>query len=108
MRHVDTGFLRENMLVASVRGGPMEFYTRVVDEVQRLPGVVSVALADSRPLGTHTEWSIFLRPDPRRCQRRRRDPGTTRDPAGSDRGTQEPLTRRPVRALARDGTALTP
>jgi predicted permease len=55
---VDPGFARENILVASVEGDPA-LDSRLLKEVQNLPGVVSAALADSLPLSTNTGWSIY-------------------------------------------------
>ncbi|MPY90202.1 MAG: FtsX-like permease family protein [Luteitalea sp.] len=60
---VDTGFARENILVASVDPGMdryMQFYPRLLEEVKQLPGVVAAGLADAPPLGTHTGWNIFV------------------------------------------------
>jgi predicted permease len=60
---VDPGFARENILVASIdtdMNRYMEFYTQLLEDVKRLPGVVSAALADSPPLGTNTGWNIFV------------------------------------------------
>jgi len=56
---VDPGFARENILVASVESGP-GLDSRLLAEVKYLPGVVSAALADSPPLGTHTDWSVCV------------------------------------------------
>jgi len=56
---IDPGFARENILVASVEGGP-GLDLRLLKEVRNLPGVVSAALADSPPLGTHTDWNIYV------------------------------------------------
>jgi hypothetical protein len=54
---IDPGFFRENILVASVEGGP-GMGPRLLQEVKHLPGVISAALADSPPLGFHTGWNI--------------------------------------------------
>ena len=58
----DTGFARSNVLVAAVdvpakRHG---LSPRLIDELQRLPGVASVAVADSAPLGTNIGWNIYV------------------------------------------------
>ncbi|MGH9631164.1 MAG: ABC transporter permease, partial [Bryobacteraceae bacterium] len=56
---VDPGFARENILVASVESSP-GLDARLLEEVKHLPGVVSAALADSPPLGTHTGWNVYV------------------------------------------------
>ena len=56
---IDPGFARENILVASVESGP-GLDSRLLREVQNLPGVISAALADSPPLGTHTGWNVYV------------------------------------------------
>ena len=56
---IDAGFARENILVASVESGP-GLDARLLREVKNLPGVVSAALADSPPLGTHTGWNVYV------------------------------------------------
>ena len=56
---IDPGFARENILVASVESGP-GLDSRLLREVKNLPGVVSAALADSPPLGTHTGWNVYV------------------------------------------------
>jgi predicted permease len=56
---IDPGFARENILVASVESGP-GLDARLLREVKNLPGVVSAALADSPPLGTHTGWNVYV------------------------------------------------
>lgn len=55
---IDPGFAQANILVASIEGGPGLDY-RLLREVRNLPGVASAALADSPPLGTHTEWNVY-------------------------------------------------
>jgi predicted permease len=60
---VDTGFARENVLVASVDVAPdrsTREYPRLLEEMRRLPGVVSAAVADSAPLGTNMGWNIYI------------------------------------------------
>ena len=60
---IDTGFARQNMLVASVdlpAESVADVYPRLLEAMQRLPGVVSAALADSAPLGTNTGWNIYI------------------------------------------------
>jgi predicted permease len=56
---IDPGFARENILVASVEGGP-GLDARLIQEVKNLPGVVSAALADSPPLGINTGWDVYV------------------------------------------------
>ena len=56
---IDPGFARDNILVASVEGG-RGLDSRLLREVKNLPGVVSAALADAPPLGTHTSWSVYV------------------------------------------------
>jgi predicted permease len=56
---VDPGFVRQNILVASVESGP-GLELRLLNEARNLPGVTSAALADSPPLGIHTGWSIYV------------------------------------------------
>ncbi len=56
---VDPGFVRENILVASVERSP-GLDSRLLTAVKYLPGVVSAALADSPPLGTNTGWNIYV------------------------------------------------
>jgi predicted permease len=56
---IDPGFARESILVASVEGGRV-LDLQLLGEVRNLPGVVSAALADSPPLGTHTGWNIYV------------------------------------------------
>ena len=60
---IDTGFARDSILVASIDASPdrsMQFYPRLLEEVRRLPGVLSAGLADAPPLGTNTGWNIFV------------------------------------------------
>ena len=60
---VDTGFARENILVASVDVSAdrfTQFYPRLLEEVKSLPGVVAAGLADTAPLGTSTGWNIHI------------------------------------------------
>jgi predicted permease len=60
---MDTGFARANVLVASVdvpSGRFADLYPRLMEELKRLPGVMSVALADSAPLGTNIGWNIYI------------------------------------------------
>ncbi len=67
---IDTGFARDEILVASVEGG-RGLDSRLLREVKSLPGVVSAALADAPPLGTNTGWSVYVQgytpnaPEPR-------------------------------------------
>jgi len=60
---VDAGFVRENVLVASIDVAPgraMDTYPRVLEEARRLPGVVAAGAADAGPLGTGTGWNIYV------------------------------------------------
>ncbi len=60
---MDTGFARGNVLVASIEVPARRFadlYPRLMEELKRLPGVMSVALADSAPLGTNIGWNIYI------------------------------------------------
>ena len=60
---IDTGFARQNILVASVDIAParaMETYRGLLDAVRRVPGVVAAGAADSGPLGTGTGWNIYV------------------------------------------------
>jgi putative ABC transport system permease protein len=60
---IDTGFARQNILVASVDMSPgraLESYQRVLEEVRRLPGVLAAGASDSGPLGTNTGWTIYI------------------------------------------------
>jgi predicted permease len=59
----DTGFARTNVLVASIDVPSNRFadlYPRLMDGMKRLPGVMSVAVADSAPLGTNIGWNIYI------------------------------------------------
>ena len=60
---IDTGFARQNILVASVDIAParaMETYRGLLDAVRHVPGVVAAGAADSGPLGTGTGWNIYV------------------------------------------------
>jgi predicted permease len=60
---VETGFARQNILVASVHVSParsLETYRRVLEEARRMPGVLAAGVADSGPLGTNTGWTIHV------------------------------------------------
>jgi predicted permease len=60
---IDTGFTRQNILVASVDVSPgrsLEVYKQLLEEVRRLPGVLAAGAADSGPLGTGTGWNIYI------------------------------------------------
>jgi putative ABC transport system permease protein len=60
---IDTGFARQNILVASVDMSPghaLDSYPRVLEEVRRLPGVLAAGASDSGPLGTGTGWNIYI------------------------------------------------
>jgi predicted permease len=70
LRLVDPGFEHERVLIASTAtdGYSAEqrkaFYTRLLADVQSLPGVVDAALAGDAPLSINTGWSIMVQPDP--------------------------------------------
>ncbi len=60
---IDTGFTRQNILVASIDISPgrsLETYQRVLEDVRRLPGVLAAGASDSGPLGTGTGWNIYI------------------------------------------------
>jgi predicted permease len=60
---IDTGFARQNILVASVDLSPgrsLDMYRQVLEEARRLPGVVAAGAADSGPLGTGTGWNVYI------------------------------------------------
>ena len=60
---IDTGFTRQNVLVASidvVSQGEVNFYGRLLETLKTTPGVVSAATAWSAPLGTNTGWLIYI------------------------------------------------
>ena len=60
---IDTGFTRQNVLVASidvVSRGESNFYARLLESLKTAPGVVSAAIAWSAPLGTNTGWLIYI------------------------------------------------
>jgi predicted permease len=60
---METGFTRENVLVATIdvpADRYMDVYSRMLEGVKQLPGVVAAALADSAPLGTSTGWNIYI------------------------------------------------
>lgn len=62
-RGVETGFARDNILIAAVDARmdrQMQFYPRLLEEARQLPGVLAAALADTAPLGVHTGWNIFV------------------------------------------------
>jgi predicted permease len=59
----DTGFARDNVLVATVdlpTDRSMDVYPRLLEELKRLPGVISAAAADAAPLGTNMGWNIYV------------------------------------------------
>jgi predicted permease len=59
----DTGFARENVLVATVdlpTDRSIDVYPRLIEDLKRLPGVISVAAADSPPLGTNMGWNVYV------------------------------------------------
>ncbi len=70
LRLVDPGFERERVLIASIATdgfSPAQrnsFYTRLLDDVRSIPGVVSAALANDEPLNVNTGWNIVVRRDP--------------------------------------------
>jgi predicted permease len=57
--NIDPGFARQNILVATVQGGP-GLNSRLLPEVRNLPGVVSAALSDSAPLDAGTGWNVYV------------------------------------------------
>jgi predicted permease len=60
---IDTGFARQNVLVASIdvpSGRAATIYQEVVDAARGLPGVLAAGTADSGPLGTSTGWTIHV------------------------------------------------
>ena len=60
---IDTGFARQNVLVASIDvppGRAADIYQEVVDAARGLPGVLAAGTADSGPLGTSTGWTIHV------------------------------------------------
>ena len=60
---IDTGFTRQNVLVASidmVSDRDVNFYRRLLDTLNATPSVVSAALSWSAPLGTNTGWLIYV------------------------------------------------
>ena len=63
LMQIDPGFSSDDVLVASIdapAGRAMQFYPQLLDDVRRLPGVSSAALADSPPLRTNTVWNFFV------------------------------------------------
>jgi predicted permease len=59
----DTGFARENLLVATVdlpTDRSIDVYPRLMEDLKRLPGVIAVAAADSPPLGTNMGWNVYV------------------------------------------------
>jgi predicted permease len=59
----ETGFARENVLIATVdlpTDRSVDVYPRLLEELKRLPGVISAAAADSAPLGTNMGWNIYV------------------------------------------------
>ena len=70
LRLVSPGFERERVLIASTAtdGYTAEqrklFHSRLLADVQSLPGVVAAALAGDAPLSVNTGWSLMVQPDP--------------------------------------------
>ena len=61
---IDTGFTRQNVLVASIdmaSDRDVNFHGRLLETLNATPGVVSAALSWSAPLGTNTGWLIYVR-----------------------------------------------
>jgi len=66
LQRVDVGFAREHVMVASI--APVDrsaerrgaFYARVLDDIRRIPGVQSAALAGNAPLEVNTGWTIKI------------------------------------------------
>ena len=60
---IDTGFTRQNVLVASIdmaSDRDVNFHGRLLETLHATPGVVSAALSWSAPLGTNTGWLIYV------------------------------------------------
>jgi predicted permease len=60
---IDTGFTRQNVLVASIdmaSDQDVNFHGRLLETLNATPGVVSAALSWSAPLGTNTGWLIYV------------------------------------------------
>ena len=70
LRLIDPGFERERVLIASTATEGFSlaqrnsFYARLLDNVRRIPGVLSAALANEEPLSVNTGWNIVVRRDP--------------------------------------------
>lgn len=68
LRVVDPGFETARVLIASIATDGYTadqlnaFYANLLDDVSRLPGVVSAALANDAPLNVNTGWNIEVRP----------------------------------------------
>ena len=63
LMQIDPGFSSDDVIVATVDAPAdraMQFYPQLLDEIRRLPGVTSAALADSAPLRTRTGWTFFV------------------------------------------------
>ena len=59
----ETGFARENVLVARIdlpTDRSIDVYPRLMEDLKRLPGVIAAAAADSPPLGTDMGWNIYV------------------------------------------------
>jgi predicted permease len=59
----ETGFSRQNVLVANVdlpTERSVDVYPRLLEQLKQLPGVLSAAAADSAPLGTNMGWNIYV------------------------------------------------
>ena len=60
---IDTGFTRQNVLVASIdmtSNRDASSQRRLLETLNATPGVVSAALSWSAPLGTNTGWLIYV------------------------------------------------
>ena len=70
LRAVELGFDQEHVLIASTstEGYSAErrdvFYTRLLEDVRGIPGVVTAALANDEPLRVRTGWTVLGRRDP--------------------------------------------
>jgi predicted permease len=65
--NVDPGFERERVMLASISPGSMPrarqlaFVDRMIEELERTPGVVSAAFGNHEPLGLTTYWTMQFR-----------------------------------------------
>jgi predicted permease len=70
LRHIDPGFERQQILIASTDTSSYRpdqrraFYERLLADIRAVPGVVSAATSSDEPLGVGTGWNIWVRRDP--------------------------------------------